>query len=81
MQQSQIFPAPVVQMVSAGEQSGKLGDMLLKIAHSYENEISSRLVVITSLLEPIMILLLGGLVGFVVLAVLLPIFEMSHLVK
>jgi general secretion pathway protein F len=38
-------------------------------------------VVITSLLEPIMILLLGGLVGFVVLAVLLPIFEMSHLVK
>ena len=81
MQQSQIFPLPVVQMVSAGEQSGKLGDMLLKLAKTYENEVSSRLAVITSLLEPVMILFLGGVVGFVVLAVLLPIFEMSHLVR
>jgi len=81
LHESRIFPSPVVQMASAGEQSGKLGDMLLKVAETYENEIGSRLVVITSLLEPIMILFLGGLVGFVVLAVLLPIFEMSHLVK
>jgi len=81
LQESQIFPPDVVQMVAAGEQSDRVGDMLLKIAQTYENEISSRLTILTSLLEPIMILILGGLVGFVVLAVLLPIFEMSHLVK
>jgi general secretion pathway protein F len=55
--------------------------MLFKIAETSEMEVSTRLGVATSLLEPVMILGLGMIVGFVVLAVLLPIFEMSHLIR
>jgi general secretion pathway protein F len=76
-----IFPETVIQMIAAGEQSGHLDVMLFKIAETSEMEVSTRLGVATSLLEPVMILGLGMVVGFVVLAVLLPIFEMSHLIR
>ncbi|WP_069857565.1 type II secretion system inner membrane protein GspF [Desulfoplanes formicivorans] len=76
-----IFPETVIQMIAAGEQSGHLDAMLFKVAETSEMEVSTRLGVATSLLEPIMILGLGMIVGFVVLAVLLPIFEMSHLIR
>ena len=76
-----IFPPTVIQMISVGEQSGNLEDMLFKVAETTEAEVEARVTTLTSLLEPVMILVLGALVGFVVLAVLLPIFEMSHLVK
>lgn len=77
---SGVFPPYVIQMISVGEQSGNLEGMLFKIAETFEGEVESRLTTLTSLLEPVMILALGVVVGFVVLAVLLPIFEMSHLV-
>jgi len=76
-----VFPATVIQMISVGEQSGNLEGMLFKIADTYEAEIETRITTLTSLLEPVLILALGALVGFVVLAVLLPIFEMSHLAQ
>jgi general secretion pathway protein F len=76
-----IFPETVIQMIAAGEQSGHLDAMLFKVAETSEMEVSTRLGVATSLLEPVMILGLGIVVGFVVLAVLLPIFEMSHLIR
>jgi general secretion pathway protein F len=76
-----IFPPTVIQMISVGEQSGNLEEMLFKVAEISESEVESRVATLTSLLEPVMILALGALVGFVVLAVLLPIFEMSHLVR
>jgi general secretion pathway protein F len=76
-----IFPPTVIQMISVGEQSGNLEGMLFKIAETFEGEVESRVATLTSLLEPVMILALGFLVGFVVLAVLLPIFEMSHLAR
>lgn len=76
-----IFPSTVIQMISVGEQSGNLEGMLFKIAEAYENEVEGRVAMLTSLMEPVMILALGAVVGFVVLAVLLPIFEMSHLVR
>jgi general secretion pathway protein F len=76
-----IFPETVIQMIAAGEQSGHLDAMLFKVAETSEMEVSTRLGVATSLLEPVMILGLGMVVGFVVLAVLLPIFEMSHLIR
>jgi general secretion pathway protein F len=81
MSKSQIFPSAVVQMTAAGEQSGNLAEMLIMVADNFESEVTNRLTVVTSLMEPIMILVLGSMVGFVVLAVLLPIFEMSHLVQ
>jgi general secretion pathway protein F len=67
-------------MIDSGEQSGTLGNMLLKVADSLEGDLTAKLSVATSLLEPCMILLLGSVVGFVVMAVLLPIFEMSRVV-
>jgi general secretion pathway protein F len=76
-----VFPGTVIQMISVGEQSGNLEGMLFKIADTYEAEFETRITTLTSLLEPVLILALGGLVGFVVLAVLLPIFEMSHLAQ
>jgi general secretion pathway protein F len=77
---SGVFPPTTVQMIDSGEQSGTLGAMLLKVADSLEGSLAASLSVGTSLLEPIMILLLGSVVGFVVMAVLLPIFEMSRVV-
>jgi general secretion pathway protein F len=69
------------QLVAAGEQSGQLDAMFLKVAQNSESYVSNRLTALTSLLEPVMILVLGGIVGFVVLAVLLPIFDMSQLIR
>lgn len=81
MSQTAIFPPTMVQLIAAGEQSGQLAAMFLKVAQTNENAATSKLGTLTSLLEPVMILVLGGIVGFVVLAVLLPIFDMSQLVQ
>jgi general secretion pathway protein F len=75
-----VFPPAVIQMISVGEQSGNLENMLFKVAETFDSEVESSVTTLTSLLGPIMILFLAFFVGFVVLAVLLPIFEMSHLV-
>jgi general secretion pathway protein F len=81
MSRNFLFPPTMNQLVAAGEQSGQLDVMFLKVAQNSENYVSNRLTTLTSLLEPIMILVLGGIVGFVVLAVLLPIFDMSQLIR
>lgn len=80
MRQSTIFPTSAAQMVAAGEKSGQLSHMLLTVADDCDNQVNAKLQIITSLMEPVMILLLGGIVGFVVMAIILPIFEMSSLV-
>ena len=74
-----IYPHIARQMVTAGEKSGRLEDMLLWIADDCDSRVSARLHMLTALLEPIMILVLGSIVGFVVIAIILPIFEMSTL--
>jgi general secretion pathway protein F len=76
-----IFPPIVVQMISVGEQSGELEQMLFHVARAYENEVESNIVAMTSLLEPVMILAMAVVVGFMVTAILLPIFEMSQLIR
>ncbi len=78
---SPLFPGLVVQMVSAGERSGSLETMLQKVSDMMETELSSRVLMLSSLFEPIMILLMGVAVGFIVLAVLVPIFELSTLIR
>lgn len=80
MARKRVFPAMAVQLAAAGEQSGALGEMLIKAADMLDAEAAGRIAVLTALFEPVMILVLGALVGFIVLAVLLPIFEMSSLV-
>jgi len=73
------FPSVVCQMVGVGEESGALDELLLKVADTFEAQVGSAVATLTSLLEPLMILAMGLAVGFVVLAILLPIFEMSQL--
>ena len=77
---SGFFPSLSVQMIQVGEQSGALENMLNKIADIYENEVESTIMGMTSLLEPVMILIMGVVVGLIVLAICLPIFEMNQLV-
>jgi general secretion pathway protein F len=68
-------------MISVGEQSGNLEPMLYRVADSYEKEVEASIMMMTSLLEPAMILFMGLVVGFIVVSVLLPIFEMNQLVR
>jgi general secretion pathway protein F len=79
--ESQIFPDLSIQMIRVGEQSGELESMLDKIANVFENEVETTVMSMTSLLEPVMILVMGVIVGFIVLSICLPIFEMNQLVR
>lgn len=73
-----VFPRTVVQMISVGEESGKLDEMLLKVADIEERHMRARTKTMISLLAPFLILVVGALVGFMVIALLLPIFKMSR---
>jgi len=81
LRQSKVFPAMVVQMVAVGEQTGRLDDMLSKVADYYEDEVDVAVSGLTALLEPIMIVFLGIVVGGIVIAMYLPIFQVITLVK
>jgi general secretion pathway protein F len=76
-----IFPRTVVQMISVGEESGRLDEMLLKIADIEERHMRARTKTLISLLAPALILIVGALVGFMVIALLLPIFRMSRAIS
>ncbi|GAB4344669.1 MAG: type II secretion system F family protein [Desulfobulbaceae bacterium] len=78
---SKWFLPMMVQMIAVGEQSGTLEKMLLKVADSYEKEVETRIKAVTNLIEPFMILLMGVTMLFIVLSILLPIFEMNQLIK
>ncbi|KPA12828.1 type II secretion system protein F (GspF) [Candidatus Magnetomorum sp. HK-1] len=81
LSKSDIFPPISIQMIQVGEQSGELEKMLNKVADIYETEVESAILAMTSMLEPLMILTMGVLMGFVVISILLPIVEMNQLVK
>ena len=76
LQRGNIFPEDVVQMVTTGESSGTLDKMLFKVAVFYDQLISRTLKKITSMIEPVFILFMGVVIGFIMLAILLPIFDM-----
>ena len=78
LQRSGVFPKMVSQMAAVGEKSGELEEMLFKVADAYEHQVDSTINALLSLLEPVMILLMGTVVGFIVLAILLPIFQASQ---
>ncbi|HIO19973.1 MAG TPA: type II secretion system F family protein, partial [Phycisphaerales bacterium] len=75
-----LLPKPVVQMISAGEESGKLGDVLEEISEYYDRVLRDAVKTFTSLIEPAMIVFMGGIVGFIAMAIILPIFKMSAVV-
>ena len=75
------FPPMLVQMMAVGEQSGTLGKMLAKAADSYEKEVEVKVLALTAMIEPVMILSMGLVVSFIVVSILLPIFEMNQLIR
>ncbi|CUU04092.1 type IV pilus assembly protein PilC [Armatimonadetes bacterium GBS] len=75
LQKSKMFPPMVVHMVSVGEESGSLDHMLNKIADFYENEVEMTIASLTAAIEPVMIVLLGFIVGFIVISMFLPMIE------
>jgi general secretion pathway protein F len=78
---TEVFPSLCIQMIQVGEQSGDLEIMLNKVADIFEIEVESSIMRMTSLLEPLMILVMAVIVGFIVLSICLPIFEMNQLVQ
>jgi general secretion pathway protein F len=75
------FPPMAIQMIQVGEQSGNLEDMLGKVAEAFEREVETTIMRLTALLEPVMVLVMAGMVLMIVLAIFLPILEMRTLVR
>jgi type IV pilus assembly protein PilC len=76
-----VFPAMVVHMVGVGEETGALDGMLNKIADFYEEEVNAAIKALTSILEPVMIILIGSIVGFIVISMYLPLFKVYDQIK
>jgi len=81
LQKSPLLPRAVIQMISAGEESGKLGETLDSVSKFYNKELKATIKAVTSMIEPLMIVCMGGIVGFIAMSIILPIFKMSQLVK
>lgn len=75
------FPPMMTHMIAVGEKSGQLEPMLENVSRAYEADVETRVVALTSLLEPIMIVALGGAVGFIAMAILMPLLQMNELVE
>src|SRR5215210_1085947 len=75
------FPAMVTQMIGVGEETGALETMMSKVADFYEEQVAAAVKALTSILEPIMIVLVGGIVGFIVIAMYLPMFKVYDSIK
>jgi type IV pilus assembly protein PilC len=76
--ETKVFPPMVVQMVGVGEATGALDAMLSKVADFYEDEVDNAVAALTSLMEPVMIAVLGVIIGFIVVAMYLPIFQLAN---
>ncbi|HEY3353484.1 MAG TPA: type II secretion system F family protein [Polyangia bacterium] len=81
LMETKVFPPMVVQMIGVGEQTGAMDAMLQKIADFYEEEVDVAVAALTSLMEPLMMVFLGGIVGTLIISMYLPIFEMAGAIK
>ncbi len=81
LREATIFPSMVAQMIAVGEETGNLDTMLTKVADFYEDEVAAAIKALTSILEPIMIVLVGGIVGFIVIAMYMPMFKVYDSIK
>jgi len=77
LSENEVFPGMVAQMISVGEATGALDAMLAKIADFYDDEVDAAVAAMTSMLEPLLMLFLGGSIGGLVIAMYLPIFQMA----
>ncbi|KAA9129752.1 type II secretion system F family protein [Marinihelvus fidelis] len=80
MQQTDVFPNMVIQMAAIGEEAGSLDEMLIKVAEAYEEEVNNAVDALSSLLEPVIIVFVGVVVGAMVIAMYLPIFKMAAVI-
>jgi type IV pilus assembly protein PilC len=78
LEQSGQFPPMVTQMIDIGEETGRMSDMLIKIATFYDQEVDVAVKALTSLIEPFLIIFLGGIVGFIVASIMVPMFTMIN---
>jgi type IV pilus assembly protein PilC len=76
-----VFPPMVVQMMSVGEDTGALDEMLHKISEFYDQEVEATTEALTSLIEPIMIAVMGAVIGSMIIALYMPIFKIFDLIK
>ena len=81
LNRSPLLPRSVVQMIGAGEESGKLGEVLDEVSEFYARELRAVIKGVTAMIEPLMIVLMGSIVGFIAMSIILPIFKLSSLVK
>jgi type IV pilus assembly protein PilC len=81
IEEADVFPPMVGHMVSVGEESGQLEHMLTKVADFYETEVETKVKALTSLIEPAMIVVVGGMVGFIVIAMYLPLFSLYDKIR
>lgn len=75
LQKENVFPTLAIQMISVGEETGELDSMMMKVADFYEDEVEQAVKALTSIMEPIMIILLGGMVGTILISMYLPMFK------
>ena len=79
LEETDVFPPLAVHMIGVGEETGRLDEMLIKVAESYEENVQTALKRFVSLLEPLIILIMGGIVGFIVISMLLAIFSINEI--
>jgi type IV pilus assembly protein PilC len=81
LQQHRVFPVMAIQMISIGEETGELDQMLMKVADFYEDEVEQAVKALTSIMEPLMIVVLGAMVGSILISMYLPMFKIMEIVQ
>jgi type IV pilus assembly protein PilC len=81
MTETKIFPPMVIQMTAVGERTGGLGNMLIKVADFYDEEVDAAIDTLTSMIEPLIIVFLGGIIGFILIAMYMPMFSLGDAVQ
>jgi type IV pilus assembly protein PilC len=81
LQQHRVFPVMAIQMISIGEETGELDQMLMKVADFYEDEVEQAVKALTSIMEPLMIIVLGAMVGSILISMYLPMFKIMEIVQ
>jgi type IV pilus assembly protein PilC len=81
MKRTKVFPPIVTNLISVGEEAGNLEEILFKLSDYYDDEIDSTIRAMASLIEPIMIVIIGGLVGIIIVSLYLPIFNLVNIVR
>ncbi len=81
LSQSRLLPKSVIQMIGSGEESGKLAEVLSDVSEYYQKELKNVIRTVTAMIEPLMIVIMGFIVGFIAMSIILPVFKLSTLVK